>query len=74
MRVFGVGFVSDEFGSPLEWAHDAIVVEHREMPLAFVHVPFQHRSRAGYSPAQKNYRPVEEAGTAGLAARPITCS
>ena len=37
MRIF-----SDKLQSPLERAHYAIVVEHREVPLAFVHVAFQH--------------------------------
>src|SRR5687768_931863 len=43
VRVSGVGFMPDELCAPLERTYDAIVVEHREIPLSFVHVALEHR-------------------------------
>ena len=40
MRVVRIDIIADKFKSPLERAHDTIIVEHRKTPFPFVHVSF----------------------------------
>ena len=45
MRIIRIRIFADKFQAPLERAHDAIVIQHRQVAFASVHVAFEHVSK-----------------------------